>query len=208
MADEVLTTTRAVRRRLDLDRPVERRLVEECVEVALQAPSGSNRQGWHFLVLDDPAVREEIAALYRRAFAGYRKVAAGSPESGRDDSPAARRVFASAEYLAENLHRAPCLVLTAVDGRPEGLDVHKQSGFWGAILPATWSFMLAARARGLGTAWTSMHLQYEREVAEVLGIPYEEVTQACLTPVAHTVGTRFSPAPRKPVETVLHHNRW
>lgn len=208
-AEQVLTTTRAVRRRLDLDRPVERRLVEECFTAAVQAPSGSNRQSWHFLVVDDQEMREALAELYRRAFAHYRTFAPGSPDSGRDDIAPARRVFASAEYLAENLHRAPYLVVTALDGRCEDLaDPYRQSAFWGAIMPATWSFMLAARARGLGTAWTSMHLQFEREAAVVLGIPYDSVTQACLTPVAHTLGTNFSPARRKPIESVVHWNGW
>jgi nitroreductase len=207
--DGVLTSTRAVRRRLDLDRPVERQLVEECVAAAVQAPTGSNKQSWHFLVVDDPAKREALAEIYRRAFAHYRTFAAGSPDSDGDQSLAARRVFASAEHLAENLHRAPYLVVTALDGRCEDLgDPYRQSAFWGGIMPATWSFMLAARARGLGTAWTSMHLQFEEEAAAVLGIPFATVTQACLTPVAHTVGTDFKPAHRKPLESVLHWNGW
>ena len=77
-----------------------------------------------------------------------------------------------------------------------------------SIVPATWSFMLAARARGLGTCWTTFHLAHEREAAELLGIPYEAATQAALIPVAYTKGTDFKPGPRKPLGEVIHWDRW
>src|SRR5207248_5257335 len=141
--------------RLDLDRPVPRSVDGECLRAAVQAPSGSNKQTSHFVVVGDPALRTALADLYRRAFAEYRKVAPGSPAIGAPAGSAARRFFDSAEYLAENLERAPYLVLSVVRGRCEELhSAHDQSRFWGEIHPATWNFMLAARARGLGTAWT------------------------------------------------------
>jgi nitroreductase len=205
--DQLLSTTRAVRKRLDFDRPVPYDLIMECVALAQQAPTGSNSQTWHFVVVDDPDVKSGIAALYARAFSAYRSMGgAGSRSPGKDVDPARQaqqqRVTASADYLAENMARSPSLVIPCAEGRLEG------AGAFGSILPAAWSFMLAARARGLGTAWTSLHLVYEREAAELLGIPYESVTQTMLTPVAFTKGTDFKPATRPGPETVTHRNRW
>jgi nitroreductase len=118
------------------------------------------------------------------------------------------KILRSAIYLAEHMHEAPVLVVPCIQGRPEGLSATEQAGFWGSILPAAWSFMLAARSRGLGSSWTTVHLYYEQEAAEVLGIPYEKVTQAALIPVAYTLGTDFKPASRMPLDSVLHWDRW
>ncbi|MER3452776.1 MAG: nitroreductase [Acidimicrobiia bacterium] len=207
--DELLTTTRSVRRRLDFDRPVSRAVVEECIEIALQAPTGSNRQHWHFVCVDDPGVKAAIAELYARGFDAY--INLPGPQYSPDD-PRARRQAAireSAVYLRDNLHRVPVMVIPCGWGRlPPGADVAVQAGYWGSILPAAWSFMLALRARGLGSAWTTLHLPYEREAAEVLGIPHERVTQAGLFPVAYTIGTEFRPASRIPVAEVVHWNVW
>ncbi|WP_370024541.1 nitroreductase family protein [Planotetraspora sp. GP83] len=211
-ADEVLSTTRAVRRRLDLERPVDRRLIEECLEIAVQAPSGSNSQQWRFVVVGDPEVRGRIAEVYRKAFEDYRNspynagnLFAGDP--GRHAEQ--RRVFGSAEHLADNLHRVPYLLIPIAKGRCERLTTAgEQAAYWAGILPATWSFMLAARARGLGTAWTTMHLPYEREMAEIIGNPYEKTTQVALIPVAHTIGVDFRRARRQPVESVTHWDQW
>lgn len=215
-SDELLTTTRAVRRRLDLDRPVPLALVRECLEVALQAPSGSNAQGWHFVVVADAGKKERLAALYRKAFEAYRNspVSAHRLAEGEGSEGAAQmeRVVASADYLAEHLHRVPVLLIPAIQGRADqesGPTANRaQASLFGSILPAAWSFMLAARARGLGTAWTTLHLSYERQAAEVLGIPYEEVTQAALIPVAYYTGTSFKTALRKPLDDVLHVDSW
>ncbi len=208
--DQVLTTTRSVRKRLDFSRPVEPEVICECLEIALQAPSGSNSQQWHFVVVTAADKRLALAELYRKSFTPYRaKRAAAS--SQRTNSPRAtiqERITNSADYLAEHLHEVPVHLIPCITGRLDGLPANQQAGTWGSILPATWSFMLAARARGLGTAWTTLHLPYEKEAAEILGIPYEKVTQAALIPVAYTLGTDFSPAAREPLDTVLHWDKW
>jgi nitroreductase len=214
--DQLLTTTRAVRRRLDLERPVELALVKECLEVALQAPTGSNAQGWHFVVVSDPAKRLGLAELYRRAWAVYEQMPFAAHHVHENDpsmSAVQARVVASAEYLARNLERVPVHVIPCVAGRveavPAPMAVLAQASAYGSILPAAWSFMLAARARGLGTSWTTLHLMHEAEAAKLLGIPHESVTQCALIPVAHvTGGTEFRAGPRKPLAGVLHVNGW
>ncbi|MAE94588.1 MAG: nitroreductase [Deltaproteobacteria bacterium] len=214
--DELLTTTRAVRKRLDFERPVPLELARECVEIALQAPSGSNARGWHFVLVGDPEKRARIGELYRQAFDAYRDMPisahALAKQAEGDDVPVMNQVVGSAEALAANLHRAPFLVIPCIEGRfppmegPMGSVV--QASQYGSILPAFWSFMLAARARGLGTAWTTLHLLHEEAVAETLGIPFAAVTQAALSPLAFTVGTDFKPARGRPVEGSLHVDAW
>lgn len=207
--DELLSTTRAVRKRLDFDRPVERSLVEECIDLAFQAPTGSNRQGWSFVVVDDPAKKQAIADLYGRAFDPY--VNGPKAQYAADDTRTQRSsaVTNSATYLRDNFHRAPYLVIPCIEGRPpSNLPVFAQAGLWGSLLPAFWSFMLAARARGLGTAWTTLHLMYEKETADVLGIPFDKVTQGGLTPLAYSVGTDFKAAPRLDASALTHWNTW
>jgi len=206
-ADEVLTTTRAVRRRLDYDRPVDPGLITECLTIALQAPTGSNRQNWQFVVIGDPILREQVAEHYRASWEAY---AAPPPAGGAGTTQQRQdRVRSSGQYLADNMHRAPYLLIPVAKGRAERLTaVEEQAAFWGSATPALWSFMLAARARRLGTAWTTLHLVYEKEVAAILGIPYESYTQIGLTPVAHTIGTDFRPASREPLESILHWDHW
>lgn len=217
--DELLTTTRAVRRRLDLDRPVERAVIQECLEIALQAPTGSNRQNWHWVVVTDPDLRGELAELYREGARGYLLPAGdGAPDPAAavtDDQQA--RVVSSSRYLAEQLHRVPVHVIPCAWGRvdddsgwggvPFGGSA-LQAGFWGSIFPAIWSFQLALRARGLGSSLTTLHLTQEERAAELLGIPYERCTQAALLPVAYTIGTDFKPARRHEVGDVVHWDRW
>ncbi len=215
--DELLTTTRAVRRRLDLDRPVPLELVRECLEIALQAPTGTNAQGWHFVVVTEAAAKRRIGTLYRELFRGYlgeRRRAERRAEAGADPEEARQleRVLDSAAHLAENLHRVPVLVVFCIEGRVDEVAPPRGSiaraSLYGSILPAVWSFMLAARARGLGTVLTTLHLAREEEVAELLGIPYREVTQVALVPVAFTRGNPFRPARRRPLHRVLHLERW
>ncbi|HEM45805.1 MAG TPA: nitroreductase family protein [Alphaproteobacteria bacterium] len=215
--DELLSTTRAVRKRLDFDRPVELSVIRECVDLALQAPSGSNAQGWHFVVVTDEAKRNTIGELYRKGFELYRgmEVSAHALARAQEDPADAKqmeRVVDSAEYLAANMHRAPALVIPCITGRvehvPGDFAVIAQASTYGSILPAFWSFMLAARARGLGTSWTTIHLMFERQVADLLGIPYDEITQVALSPLAYTKGTDFKPARRKPIDDVLHVDAW
>ncbi len=203
--DELLTTTRAVRQRLDLHRPVEPALIRECLEIALQAPSGSNAQSWHWVVVTDADLRARIGEFYHRAFDVYRDSPAFAGRLHGDDPERARvqqRVGRSAEYLAERMGQVPVLLIPCIRLGRKGLPEGNQAGVWGSLLPAVWNYMLAARARGLGTAWTTLHLSYEQEVAELLGLP-AELRQAALVPTAHTVGARFRPAPRHPLDEVL-----
>jgi len=208
-SDELLSTTRAVRRRLDLSRPVERDLIEECLALALQAPSGGNRQQWSFVVVTDAARRVALGDLYRRGFDRYRTDGVGPSRSARPPASAAQgRIVRSARYLADHMHEVPVLLVPCVRPRTGGRPVIEQASAFGSILPAVWSFMLAARARGLGTAWTTVHLFHEREAAEILGIPFDEVMQVALVPVAHTIGTDFRPGPRRSVDEVVRWETW
>ncbi|BDZ63946.1 nitroreductase family protein [Agromyces mangrovi Wang et al. 2018] len=209
-ADQLLTTTRSVRKRLDLDRPVERSVVEECLEIALQAPTGSNRQGWHWVVVEDAETKAAIAEIYRSNFWEYRDAPGPTFTPGDARAQQARRVADSADSLADNFERVPMMLIPCIRGRLDDADVSEQAGAWGSILPAVWSFMLALRERGLGSAWTTLHLPNdgERRVAELLGIPFERVTQAGLFPIAYTIGTDFRPARRRPLADVLHWDAW
>ena len=214
--DQLLTTTRAVRKRLELERPVALALVKECLEIALQAPTGSNAQGWHFVVVTDAAKRRGLAELYRKAWAVYRTMPFAAHhvhESDPSMTAVQAHVVESAQHLADNLARVPVHVIPCVAGRfeavPAPMAVLAQASAYGSILPAVWSFMLAARARGLGTSWTTLHLWHEQEAAELLGIPHAAVTQCALIPVAHVTGRPdFRPGPRKPLDGVLHLNGW
>lgn len=209
--DELLTTTRAVRRRLDLNRPVELDVVKECVSIALQAPSGSNRQGWHWLVVTDAAQRTRIAELYRAAFDEYRTTAVhtgGLFAADGELTAAQQRTARSVEYLAKNLPHVPVLVIACISAPGSAvLPDATQASMWGSLFPAVWSYMLAARARGLGTVWTDLHLRYERDVADILDIP-DGVRQGPLIPTAYTLGTDFQPGQRRPLSNVLHIDRW
>jgi nitroreductase len=218
VVDHLLTTTRAVRKRLDLDRPVERAVIEECLELATQAPTGSNIQGWSWVVVTDQAKRDAIAELYHRAIDPYHKIMAGMAAAAGE---AGERVFSSSNYLAEVLNRVPVLVIPCHVGSPdlwrqmivgggypfEISDNHAASGFYGSIWPAVWSFMLALRSRGLGSALTTMHLALEREVGDLLGIP-DTVSQIGLIPVAYYTGDTFKPAKRRHAEKFTHWNGW
>ncbi|MBA3652727.1 MAG: nitroreductase family protein [Actinobacteria bacterium] len=208
--DELLTTTRAVRKRLDLERPVERSVIEECVRIAMQAPTGSNAQGWHFVFVEDPAKKKALADLYGQNFDPYFGSAAPTqyPEG---DTRGERQEFVrgSAMYLRQHFHEVPVMMIPCITGRlPDGTPAWIHASVWGSLLPAVWSFMLAARARGLGTAWTTLHLPNEREAADLLGIPYDKVMQGGLIPIAYTKGTDFKPAPRLPVDQIVHWNEW
>ena len=211
-ADEVLTTTRAVRKRLDLQRPVPREVIEDCVRVALQAPSGRNRQPFDFVVVEDPDIRAAVAQLWRRGLASPVGSGATGPERTRMsfDSDEWYRIANSLDRLTRHLHEVPVLLIPClrVGDRAELQTIRGQAGAWGSVMPAFWSFMLAARERGLGTAWTTAHLSYEREMAELLGIPFDTVVQAALTPVAYTVGTSFRPGPRADHRAFSHWDRW
>ncbi len=200
--DELLSTTRAVRKRLDLTRPVPPEVLEECVRLAVQAPTSTNTQNWHFVVVTDEARRAALAELYLRSWIPYN--GGKSPHEEPHDPSA----DSTSRYLAAHLHEVPAHVIACIEGRPEGLTPADLAWFYGSIIQAGWSFQLAARARGLGSVWTTHHLDYEREAADVLGIPFDEITQVALIPVAYTIGTDFKPAKRNPLATVLHWQSW
>ncbi len=209
--DDLLSTTRSVRKRLDLGRPVGREVIEDCIRLAVQAPTGSNSQGWHWVVVTESATKTALAELYARHFDPYIAMGEGLQLYPDDDTRTERKeaVSSSARYLRDHFAEVPAMVVPCIEGRlPAETDTFTQASFWGSLLPAVWSFMLALRSRGLGSAWTTLHLPSEREAADLLGIPYDRVTQAGLFPVAYTVGTDFRPAPRRPLDDVVHWNRW
>jgi nitroreductase len=210
-SDELLATTRAVRKRLDLERPVPLDVVRECIELATQAPSGSNAQGWHFVVVTDEAKKAKLGEIYARAFDVYRAMGTAAGNAPHEDPARAAtqdRVRSSAEYLAEVMGRCPVLVVPCIEGRADGQPNVMSASLMGSIIPAAWSFCLAARARGLGTSWTTLHLMFEQEAADVLGIPFDSISQAALLPVAYTKGTDFKPGPRVELDSVLHVDAW
>ena len=206
--EELLTTTRSVRRRLDLTRPVPRELILECIEIATQAPTASNRQDWQWLIVTDPEKRHVIGDRYSESWHIY--AVAGRPEYGAEDPRFAQqdRMRSSARYLADHMGDVPALVIACYAGRVDGSDNFGSAGFYGSIIPAVWSFMLAARLRGLGTAYTTLHLRYEREIADLLGIPFDSFTQAALLPVAYYTGETFRPAERIPADKIVHWETW
>jgi len=203
--DRLLTTTRTVRRRLDLGRPVPDRVLLDCVQIATQAPSGGNAQRWRWLIVRNPDKKRLVAGFYAKAFAAYM-----APKRAliAEDDHATVRMTDSAAFLAEHMADVPALVIPTVLGRPPADTTGEASaGFWGSILPAVWSFQLALRSRGLGSAWTTLHLDFEREIGAALGIP-DTVTQVALLPVAYCIGDRFKPAPRRAVGDVTYWDEW
>jgi nitroreductase len=200
--DELLTTTRSVRKRLDLTRPVGREVILECIQLAMQAPTASNAQDWRWLVITDADKRAAIADIYRSAGAEYLAYAAKETSD-----PQTQRVYASAFSLTDTLGQVPVHVIPCLDNRIDNSNMLLAASAWASIIPAGWSFLLALRSRGLGSVWTTMHLAKEREVAELLGIP-ATATQAALFPVAYTIGTDFRPASRPPAETVTFWDSW
>lgn len=204
--DELLTTTRAVRKRLDFDRPVPRALIEECIAIAMQAPTASNSQPWEFVVVEDPQLKAGVAEWYLKSYDAYAD--ARYAANGGELDPQTERMASSARYLADRMHEVPAMVIPCVHGRLEERSVDGQAAGWGSIVQAGWSFCLAARARGLGTCWTTLHLTYEREVADLLGIDHAAVTQSCLLPVGFFTGDTFKPAPRDDIAERIHWDRW
>ncbi len=215
--DHVLRTTRSVRLRLDLERPVPPALIKEALNVALQAPTGANTQTWRFLVVSDPEVRARIADYYRLAAQAYVEGKTALSRTGvtmmreyaAEDLRQQQReaLMKSGGFLIENLQRVPVMIIPCIESRFEHEDVFTQASMWGSILPATWSLMLALRARRLASAWTTLHLLYEKEIAELLGIP-PNVTQAALLPVAWLTGGDLKPAARLPLNEVTYWDRW
>ena len=206
--DELLTTTRSVRKRLDFEKPVSRDVVMKCLELALQAPTGSNAQGWQWVFVDDPAKKKALADIYRANATPY--LDQPKPERGDIRDQQMDSVMNSAKYLNEHFEEAPVLMIPCLEGRPDGAPAGMSASYWGSLLPAVWSFMLALRSRGLGSAWTTLHLigEGEKQAAEILGIPFDEYSQGGLFPIAYTKGTEFKPAKRLPAEQLTHWNTW
>ena len=211
-ADEVLATTRSVRRRLDLEKEVGEDVLRDCLALALQAPTGSLRQDWHFVVSNDRDQCREVGLIYQQVWTAmvtdeYLDASVGKQGSSGDQG-SWLNMMGSARHLAETFPDVPAIFVPCISGRLDGVDAMTQAVKWGSVIQAAWSFMLAARNRGLGTCWTTVHLQREEDVAEVLGIPYSEVQQVALSPVAYTVGTEFKAGRRKPEESFVHFNGW
>jgi nitroreductase len=204
--DEVLTTTRAVRKRLDTSRPVPRALLEECLELALQAPNGSNRNSWRWVIVDDPALIAKLAHEYMAAMGLLASGEMPTPNPLDSGIPREDKILESAYALAEKLDRMPAILIPLMPGRPDGKSVVEQASMWGSIVQAAWSFMLALRERGLGSIWATVATRREKEIAELLGIPFDQYTQIGMFPIAYTIGTDFRKAWRKPVAEVLTYN--
>ncbi len=215
--DRILRTTRSVRLRLDLEKPVPDALIEEAIDVALQAPTGANSQTWRFMVVTNADLRAKVAAYYRKGSERYLAGDTGLARTGvsvaqeydADDLRQQRmdKVIKSAVYLIENLHRVPVHIIACIEGRFDHEDVFTQASMWGSMLPAAWSLMLALRARGVASAWTTFTLMYEKEIGELLGIP-PNYTQAVLLPVAWLTGGDLRPAKRFPASQMTYWNRW
>ena len=211
-ADEVLTTTRSVRRRLDLEKEVSPEILRECLNIALQAPTGSLRQDWHFVVSTDRDQCREVGTIYQEVWTkmvtdDYLNASA-SRQGEKGDQASWLNMMGSARHLAETFPEVPAIFVPCISGRLEGADAMTQAVKWGSVIQAAWSFMLAARNRGLGTCWTTVHLQREEDVADILGIPFASIQQVALSPVAHTVGTSFKSGRRKPTAEFVHFNGW
>ncbi|MCB0996178.1 MAG: nitroreductase family protein [Acidimicrobiales bacterium] len=205
--DELLSTTRSVRKRLDLERGVERSVVEECLRLAFQAPTGTNHQDWGWIVVEDASIRHEMAALYRQGLADHAARSVGDESVADQRTEAGQRIGASVAYLVEHLHEVPMLLVPTIGPLYGESTSFAAASRWGSILPAVWSFMLALRSRGLGSAWTTLHLYREHEMAELLGIP-EGQRQAGLFPIAYTIGTEFRPADRSASEDRIFWDAW
>ena len=206
--DELLSTTRTVRRRLDLGRPVERAVIEECLALAVQAPTASNRQEWQWVFVTEPSTKQALAELYVRPDPTYRTLP--TRDYAPEDVRALRHeaIMSSVDFLRRHLADVPVLLVPCHYGRVDDAPVATQAALWGSLYPAVWSLFLALRTRGLGAAWTTVSLRQERGVAQLLGIPYDEYTQGGLFPIAYTVGTDFKPAPRRPLSEIVHWERW
>lgn len=205
--DHILSTTRTVRKRLDLTRPVDPQVIEQAIDIALQAPTGSNAQGWHFIVVTDPDKKKIIADLYRQSADAYRN--RPRPEYKPDDPrmQQGKRIGDSATYLYQHLHEVPAIVFAGIEGRVEKEPAFVQASTYGSVLPAAWSFMLALRARGVGAAWTTLALRHEKELAKALGTP-DNITLGVMLPIGYYTGSDFQPAKRLPARDRTHWDSW
>jgi nitroreductase len=202
VTDELLSTTRAVRKRLDFERPVDPAVILECIGLAQQAPTATNAQDWRWVVVTDADKKAAIAEIYRGGCLTYLERGATQEEDAQT-----KRVYQSALQLAKTIQDVPLLAIPCIERQLDGLGYVGTASALGSILPAAWSFVLALRSRGLGTVWTTAHLWNQAGAAEVLGIP-DGVTQVAMFPVAYTKGVDFKPADRPPPETITSWNEW
>jgi nitroreductase len=200
--NHLLTTTRSVRKRLDLIRPVEPEVIQQCLDLAIQAPIGGHLHRYHFVVVTDQDKRARLGDLYKKAYFELYM-----PQRNAQNRQENARLLESATYLAEHLHAVPVHIIPCIESRVEDKGCFRQATIYGSILPATWSLMLALRAHGLGSAWTTLHIMYEKEAAALLGIP-DRMTQAALIPVAYYTGDDFKPARRVPARERTYWNGW
>lgn len=200
--DRLLTTTKQVRKRLDLSRPVPRQILLDCIDIASRAPMGSNQERNKWIIIEKRELKARIAEWYLETATPY---LGKNPTMTADERGA--RVVDSATYLAEHLGEVPALVLPLRLDRVEGLGVADQAGFWGSVLPGVWSFQLALRSRGIGSCWTTFHLPHHDGVNDLLGIP-QTITQCALLPVAYYTGETFTPAPRRPAADITFLDTW
>ncbi len=198
--DRLLTTTKQVRKRLDLDRPVDLEVILDCIDIAQGAPMGGNLERNRWMIIDDPDLKAKIGEIYAKVGGPYLRANAETVTAGSRQE----KVIESSEFLVDHLADVPVLLLAMRLDRP---DPEQAAGFFGSVVPGVWSFQLAARSRGLGSAWTTFHLAHESDVAAMLGIP-ATVTQVALLPVAHYTGDTFSPAPRRPAREITYRNAW
>ena len=201
--DRLLTTTKQVRQRLDLTKPVPHGVLLECIDLASHAPMGGNLERNRWMIIDDPALKARIATRFAEVGRPY---LAANAELRVDDR--SQRVIDSATFLVDHLAKVPALVLSLrLDRAPLDGSQGDAAAYDGSVLPGVWSFQLAARARGIGSAWTTFHLEHEAEIAELLGVP-STVTQVCLLAVGYYTGTTFTPAPRRPAREITFLNTW
>lgn len=201
--DRLLTTTKQVRQRLDLDRPVPTDELLECIEIAGHAPMGGNLERNRWMIIDDADKKAAIAEYFGSVGRPYLEI----NRAQRDDNRS-KRVMDSAMFLVEHLAEVPALVLAMrLDRPPVDQSQGQLAAYYGSVVPGVWSFQLAARARGIGSAWTTFHLEHEAAVAELLGIP-ASVTQVCLLAVGYYTGDTFTPAPRRSAREVTYLNEW
>jgi nitroreductase len=206
--DDLLSTTRVVRRRLDLTRRIPRALVEECLALAVHAPTASNRQEWHWVFVDDPDQVARLAECYRRAPTDTSPLPAGEWLDRETNTASNANLRTSHDFLADNLHRVPLVLVPCHLGRVDEAPVARQAALWGSLYPAVWNLLLALRTRGLVAAWTTSHLTDERSAASILSIPYERYTQGGMFPIAYPLGSDFTRAARRPVSEIVHWNTW
>lgn len=218
--DEVLTTTRTVRFRMDFERPVEREVIEECLEIAQQATVGSNQEHWRFVAVTDPETKHRIAELYRDVWVQTveKPLAEGDPATlarldpeNREGDEAQRgqaRTLRGVKYLADHLEQVPVLVFACSVAPQPPTPVGKlASGYYGSIFPAVWSFQLALRSRGLGSVLATAASYHAEEIGEILGLP-AGCALISMVPVAYTKGLDFKRGARRPLDEILSWERW